>query len=163
MYCQKCGKDAGDAKFCPECGALILDSGNPNQEEKKFGLLCPQCGSHNVSIQTFQENAGSTTITKGKSKYKEKGHGIIWWIFIGSWWWIIDIMLWIFAFPLKLLSKLFRKKKYKGKSTSVSETVNRTNYKTVCTCQACGHVWEKENAVSESSDISRLINGKKKK
>lgn len=101
-------------------------------------MTCPKCGSNNVNIQTFQENRGS--ITNTKSKYKEKGHGILWWIFIGSWWWIIDLFLWIFLFIPRLLIRLGRKKKVVGKSTSV--TVNNIAYANVYTCQDCGHTWK---------------------
>ncbi|GEM_PF-493299 len=148
MFCPNCGKDAGESKFCPECGKEVA---NISQPTVNTAIICPSCGSNNVSFQAFQENSGSTTITKGKSKYKEKGHGLIWWLFIGWWWWVVDIFLWIFAFPLKLLSKLFHKKKYKGKSTSVSETVNHVHYKTMCTCNSCGHIWEKAEINNSSS------------
>ncbi len=143
MYCPNCGKDAGESKFCPECGKSV--SGTPAHARTPVRLVCPACGSTNVSTQVFQEERGSTTITKGKSKYKEKGHSIIWWIFIGWWWWIVDLILWISAFPIKFLTKLFHKKKYKGKSKSVSHTVNHIKYKTMCTCQNCGNTWEKLN------------------
>jgi uncharacterized membrane protein len=44
MFCTKCGKDAGDAKFCPECGAglgaEVLKTENPNgTAENIAGLL----------------------------------------------------------------------------------------------------------------------------
>lgn len=105
-------------------------------------MFCPKCGSDNVTVQTFQENSGSTTITKTKSKYKEKGHGCLWWLTIGWWWWIVDIMLWIFLFIPRFCVQLFKKKKYKGKSTSVATTVNDVAYKTICVCQNCGNRWE---------------------
>ena len=57
---------------------------------------CPKCGSDNITYQTFQENKGGKTVTRTKSKYKEKRHGCLWWGFIGWWWWIIEIFLWIF-------------------------------------------------------------------
>jgi len=100
-------------------------------------MVCPKCGSSNVNIQTFQENKGSITHTK--SKYKEKKHGILWWLFIGWWWWVIDLILWIFLFIPRLLLRLGRKKKYVGKSTSI--TVNDISYKNVYTCQDCGNTW----------------------
>lgn len=105
-------------------------------------IVCPKCGSSNVDIQLHQENQGSTTITNTKSKYKQKGHSILWWIFIGSWWWLVDIFLWIFLFVPRLLAKIFRKKKYVGKSTSVATTKNVVAYKSVCLCKNCGNHWE---------------------
>lgn len=104
-------------------------------------MFCPNCGSNNVAAQTFQENSGSTTVTKTKSKYKEKGHGCMWWLFIGWWWWIVDLFLWIFLFVPRFCIQLFKKKKYKGKSVSTSKTVNNISYKTVFVCHNCGHTW----------------------
>lgn len=104
-------------------------------------MNCPKCGSENVSSQVFQENRGGTTVTKTKSKWKEKKHGFLWWLFIGWWWWIIDLLLWIFLFLPRFCIALFRKKKYKGKSKSVSSTVNNISYATVHTCGNCGHSW----------------------
>lgn len=104
-------------------------------------MTCPKCGSENVTTQTFQENRGSTTITKTKSKYKEKGHGCLWWLCIGWWWWIVDLLLWIFLFVPRFCVQLFKKKKYKGKSKSVSTTVNDVSYTTVCLCGDCGNRW----------------------
>lgn len=108
-------------------------------------LFCPKCGSEDISKQIFQENRGSKTVTHTSSRYKEVGHGCLWWLLIGWWWWIVDLWLWIWFFIPRLILRLFaapfKKKKYKGKSTSVSETVNDISYRTVCTCQKCGHTW----------------------
>lgn len=108
-------------------------------------MVCPQCESENVSVQTFQENHGSKTITRTKSKYRERGHGFLWWLFIGWWWWMIDLMLWfILFFPrliLRLFAAPFKKKKYSGFKNTVSTTRNRVSYRTVCTCQDCGYQW----------------------
>ena len=113
-------------------------------------VCCPQCGSSNVSFQMFQENAGTTTVSKTKSKYKEKGHGIIWWLLIGWWWWMIDLMLWICAFPLRLIAQLTRKKKYKGTATTVQQQVNQISYKTMCLCGNCGNTWVKNDLMSNT-------------
>ena len=107
-------------------------------------MNCPKCGSSNVSANTHQENRGSVTTTNTRSVYKQKGHGIIWWLLIGWWWWIVDLALWIFMFIPRLLIKLFHRKKYVGKSTSVTATVNNIAYVTVCTCNNCGHTWKTE-------------------
>ena len=109
------------------------------------GIVCARCGSNNVNVQVIQENQGGTTITKTKSISKEKKHGILWWLFIGWWWWMIDIFFWIFLFPLRLfvgiLNRVFKKKKYVTKSTSIGNTSNRIIYKKICTCQNCGNSW----------------------
>lgn len=101
-------------------------------------ITCPKCGSNNIDFQVQQE---AKTITKTKSKYKEKRHGFLWWICIGWWWWMIDIFLWIFLFIPRALLHIGRKKKYVSDSTSV--TKNKVNYKTICVCQNCGHNWKK--------------------
>ena len=105
-------------------------------------MICPRCGSTNVTHQAFQEQSSSTTVSKTTSKYKEKGHGCLWWLLIGWWWWIVDILLWTFFFVPRLLAKLFKRKKYVGKSTTVSKTSNEYAYKTVHICGDCGHCWK---------------------
>ena len=105
-------------------------------------LVCPRCGGTSINVQVFQEQAGATTVSKTKSKWKEKGHGCLWWLLIGWWWIFIDIMIWICFFPIRLLIQVFKKKKYVGKSNTVTQTVNQTVYKSLCTCQGCGYVWE---------------------
>lgn len=105
-------------------------------------MFCPKCGSQNVDAQLYQENIGGTTVTKTKSKYRQKGHGCLWWLMIGWWWWIVDLLLWIFVFPIRLIAQLFKKKKYVGQSTSVASTHNQVQYKTVYLCKSCGYHWE---------------------
>ena len=122
----------------------------PQPPSQQPGIVCPQCGSGNITFQMFQENAGSTTVSKTKSKYKEKKHGCLWWLLIGWWWWIIDLFLWIFIFPIRALIALTRKKKYKGKSTTVSQTVNQVSYKTMCLCGNCGNTWVKSDIMSNT-------------
>ena len=111
----------------------------------RSGIYCPNCGSNNVQVTTMQENRGSTTFSHTKTKSRRQGHGLFWWLFIGWWWWMVDLFLWIcFFMPrliLRLFSSPFKKKKYKGESTSVSKTVNDISYRTMCTCQKCGHTW----------------------
>lgn len=135
MYCSSCGKQIPDgAAFCPGCGQKVA---------AKSGIACPKCGSHNVDVQLHQEETGSQTVTTTKSKYKQVGHGCLWWMFIGWWWWMVDLCLWICFFPFKLIYTLTKKKKYKGHSASVTATSNTIAYKTVCLCKDCGYHWEK--------------------
>ncbi len=82
-------------------------------------MVCPKCGSSNVNIQMVNE-----------VKLKNKHHGLFWWLFIG-WWWIP--FKWLFLTLPALLFKIFGHKKQKA--------VNKQ--KTMCTCQQCGHSWEK--------------------
>ena len=138
MYCNKCGNEvAAEATFCPNCGNNVQRAA-----PQASGIKCPKCGSNNVDVQVHQENKGSSTVTKTKTKYRQKGHGLLWWLFIGWWWWIVDLFLWIFLFPIRFLVQLFKKKKYVGDSTSASTTKNRIKYRTVHLCKSCGHHWE---------------------
>lgn len=117
------------------------------------GILCPNCGSTNVESSIFQEEIGSKTVTKTKSKYKEGGHKLGWWLTIGWLWWFIDLLLWIFFFLLRLILRLFssayKKKKGKGKETSTSKTKKEIRYRTVYLCKNCGNNWS-ANSMSEN-------------
>lgn len=104
-------------------------------------MICPKCGSENVDTQVYQENISSKTKTRTVSKYKEKGHGILWWIFVGTWWWIVDLFLWILFFVPRAMYGLFWRKKYKGISKEKSKTINKIEYRTVCVCKNCGNTW----------------------
>ena len=106
-------------------------------------IVCPRCGGMNVDVQVMQENQGSVSTTKTKSKYKEKHRGCLWWLIIGWWWWIIELFLWIFAFIPMALLRIGRKKKYKGTSTTTSTTKNIITYRRIFTCKDCGTYWEK--------------------
>ena len=139
MYCKNCGKEIeSQAAFCAYCGMSVA-----SEATNTSGPSCPKCGGTNVDVQVHQENIGGNTITKTKTQYKQKGHGCLWWLCIGWWWWMFDLMLWTFYFPLRFIVQLFKKKKYVGKSTSVSATKNEITYRTVCLCKSCGHHWEK--------------------
>lgn len=107
-------------------------------------MKCPNCGSTQVDVRTFQENQGSVTTSYSKTKTKEKRHGFLWWLFVGWWWWPINLMLWILFFPFKLLLRLGRRKKYVSKTRGTQATVNSIVYSTVCTCSACGYTWKPE-------------------
>lgn len=61
-------------------------------------MICPICRNENIEVKTFQEQAGSTQFQHTTSKYKEKGHGVVWWLFVGWWWLFVDITLWLCFF-----------------------------------------------------------------
>lgn len=107
-------------------------------------MNCSKCGSTNIDIQVFQENQGSVTTSKTTSKYKEKGHGCLWWICIGWWWWIVDLCMWFCFFIPRLVLQLFKKKKYKGSASTVSTSQNIIVYRRICTCKDCGHTWSQQ-------------------
>ena len=108
-------------------------------------LRCPNCKETSVEISIYKEDQGTVTKSKTSSKYKEKGHGCLWWLLIGWWWWIIDAFLWVFMFLPRLVAQLlFHKKKYVGKSKTNTNTVNVIGYRKVCLCKNCGYSWTEE-------------------
>lgn len=104
-------------------------------------LRCPRCGGTNVATQMMQENTGGIATTKTSAVYKQKKHGVLWWLCIGWWWWIVDVFIWIFAFPYRLAYGLLKKKKYTKQETSVTRTSNQISYRKMCVCQTCGNNW----------------------
>ena len=110
-------------------------------------IHCPRCGSGNVQVTTMQENRGTTTISRTKTKSRKQGHGLFWWMFIGWWWWIVDLCLWIFAFIPRLILRLFAKGWKRDKRIEKSKTIERSSndirYVTICTCQNCGNSWKR--------------------
>lgn len=62
-------------------------------------MKCPKCGSENVNVQVINE------VT-----FKDKHHGVIWWLFIG-WWWIF--VKWLFFTVPAIIVKIFAPKNRK--------------------------------------------------
>lgn len=108
-------------------------------------MTCPNCGSTSVAVQTFQENQGAVTTSYSKTKTKEKRHGLLWWLFIGWWWKIIDLFIWILFFPFRAVFHIGRRKKYVSRTRGTETTVNNIVYSTVCTCNNCGYVWRPQD------------------
>lgn len=44
MICPKCQKEAGNAKFCPNCGSSISFKKCPKCSTTYQGVFCPNCG-----------------------------------------------------------------------------------------------------------------------
>jgi len=105
-------------------------------------MVCPKCQSEHIDVQVFQENRGSETQSQTNFQFKEKGHGVLWWICIG-WWYVpfIKLPLWLIAFPFMAVMRLGRKKKYQGSATGRSSTQNQIDYRRVFLCKDCGHSW----------------------
>lgn len=108
-------------------------------------MTCPHCGGNNVTVQIVQEDRGSRTVSHTTSRYREQRHGCLWMLTIGWWWWFVDLLIWIFAFIPRAFAHLLyhvgRKRKYKGKSRTVTTTRNDISYKNICVCQDCGYNW----------------------
>lgn len=100
-------------------------------------MVCPKCQSENVMIQQVQTGATSRTKTKVYSTH----HGFLWWIFVGSWWWIVDLMIKItLFFCTGGLSMFFRHKHKVGQEKGITRTTVKNS--TMCTCQNCGYSWK---------------------
>lgn len=96
-------------------------------------IKCPKCKSTNVSIQ--REEVGSVGTSKTKYKGK-KSKGLLYYVFIGWWIWIIKLLF----LPITII---FGKK---GKSfTSTTVNANKTFNKTIAVCQSCGYSWNIKN------------------
>lgn len=110
-FCQKCGAET-NSQFCAKCGSPV--SGAPGQSsQQQSGLVCPNCGGHNVMIQ-------AVGITKNKH------HGLAWWLFVSWWIWIF----WLCFFLFMLILRLLRGNRVKTKVV---------NY---AVCQSCGNRWK---------------------
>ena len=111
-------------------------------------IRCPQCGSDAIQMETMQENLGSTTISKTKTRSRRQGKGIIWWLLIGWWWWIFDLCLWIGAFVPRLIIHIFasawKKDARVSRSTTIERTENEIRYIRLYTCRNCGASWKRE-------------------
>jgi len=81
------------------------------------GMLCPECGSNQVSVQMVSE-----------SQLETKHRGCIWWLLIG-WWWLP--IKWLFFTLPALIFKLFAPKRQKITTEHIAMKV----------CQNCGHSW----------------------
>ena len=134
----------------------VVERSQPIERTQKKKMICPSCGSDSISVDTFQESLGTTTVSNDKFKFKQKGHGCLWWLFIGWWWWIIDLVLWICFFPFRLIIQLLKKKKYKGTAKTVSQSINEKKKKKIFTCHSCGYSWSADAAKgSTMSEISK--------
>lgn len=88
-------------------------------------MKCPKCSSENVNIQREQ-----TGTIGGARTYGKKRHGLIYWMLIGWWFWMIKIMF----LPLRILF---------GKRRKINTiTAQKTFNKTVGVCQNCGYTWK---------------------
>lgn len=81
-------------------------------------MVCPKCGSNNVSIQVINQ-----------SHLVTKHHGCLWWLFVG-WWWIPFKWL-VFTLPA-IICKIF--------GIGKRQKIKNTTYKSAV-CQNCGYSW----------------------
>lgn len=120
-YCRNCGKEINEnATFCKHCGFNLGQTQNVQNNNINNRLVCPKCGSTNVTFQVVNE-----AILKNKHK------SIIWWICIGWWWMLIK---WLLLTLPALFIKVF------GLGHKNQKIKNVTKKKAVC--QNCGNFWE---------------------
>lgn len=108
-----------------------------------MGIACSKCGSENISFQREQTaSLGGSLHSFGGGK---TGHGIMYWLFIGSWIWIFKLTFWMIKGMLAIctlgFSTLFTRKK-KAKITGKTFTASKTFHHTVAVCQDCGNSWK---------------------
>lgn len=130
INCSECGKKVSDmASNCPNCGHPIHQS--TEQKVDDNFPRCPKCGSNNVSFQREQ------TASFGGSKTSiKKGHGIMYWIFIG--WWLSFFKAMLAIGTLGISTLFLRKKKTSANTLNASKQFNRT----MAVCQHCGNSWK---------------------
>lgn len=88
-------------------------------------MQCPKCGSENVNIQREQ-----TGTIGGARTYGKKHHGLLYFLLIGWWIWILKLIL----IPITI---------WFGKRDKLNTvTAQKTFNKTVAVCQNCGHHWK---------------------
>jgi len=105
-------------------------------------MVCPRCGNPNVTVQVFQEQRGTTGFSVTKTRTKQVGRGCLYWLTIGWWWWMVDLVIWVVAFIPRALFALTRKRKYKSTSTTFTNTHNNIGYRQYYVCQSCGLTWQ---------------------
>lgn len=81
-------------------------------------MICPKCGSENVTVQIVTEH-----------DLLDKKAGCLWWICVG-WWWI-PIKWIVFTLPA-LIVKILKPKKKALQNRHLSK----------CVCQNCGYMWD---------------------
>ena len=81
-------------------------------------MICPKCNSENISVQVVSEMS-----------MKNKGHGALYWFFIG--WWLQPILWLLFTLPM-IFIKIFKPKKY----------ATKTKHTSMAICQNCGNKWK---------------------
>ena len=88
-------------------------------------MVCPRCGSQDVSVQVVNE--------QHIVDVQKKGHGLLWHMTVGLWMMPLRVIRWILMIPVRTIRWLLRIDRPKDIS---NEAVAK------CVCQSCGHVWE---------------------
>lgn len=96
-------------------------------------MNCPKCNSDNIFIQQIQTGSVGMSQNKVVIVQPKKSKGCMYWLIIG--WWLEPIIFLSFGW-IKLL--------FGGsKKSGINLNANKNLTKTVCTCQSCGHSWNK--------------------
>lgn len=100
---------------------------------KTANIACPRCGSNKIQIK--REKSGEIS-QKNRGVYVEKKHGVFYWLFIGWWIWIYQIMLDILTFGYT-----YRKRKQRRMILVDTYDKNTDEWITIAICQDCGNTW----------------------
>ena len=137
VTCSQCGAQNDDAGiYCAKCAFHLQRAPQPSYAPQAYpqpsyqpapaytapvsAVACQKCGGRHVNLQVV-------------STFKlRRGHGLLWWLFIGWWWMLFVFLFWIVAFIPMLIIRLIRGPKYRIKSKTHTEAV----------CQSCGHHWK---------------------
>ena len=145
MRCRQCNAEIPrrlleqDSFRCPECGKVYRKRPQPQQQpmqrrepERQGGMVCPQCGSRNVSVQFIQTSANTVGVNSGIS-FKSGCLGWIWKLFYYCGGFLIHWM-W------KLCTFWIPRFKFGRKSVSANHT--RFKNKKMMVCNNCGYSHE---------------------
>ena len=95
-------------------------------------LVCPNCGSTNISVQLIDNATVGASQNKVVVVEPKKSKGCLYWIVIG-WWWVL------ISKPISWLFHTF----FGGKTRSgVNLSANKIIHKKMAICQNCGHSWK---------------------
>ena len=141
MVCRHCGcefdtrrnqRQDGSVQ-CPKCGAVYRRQASNQQRSRvpeTVGMVCPRCGSRNMSVQFVQVSAN----TIGASTGVKVSGGCLWKMIYYC------RFLWLFKWLYKILFFWLPSVKTKGARVNASHT--KVKNKKMAVCNNCGYSQE---------------------